>query len=328
MVEDSQEQYSHELKHLKSAALAVALTYTGLNETKIEKYTDNLNEKLKESIDQIIDKPIPFYKGGDSGPAGYVIETNDEVLVCYHGTQFDKAFGVGFKEIVHDLLIGGSKMIFGGNKVLVHDGFKREFMASKDSMNDALSQIQDKTKGVHLSGHSLGAAVAQIAAMDLSINENVKVNRVTTFGGPRVFQKKAADLYNSKGLGDRTFRVKQYKDPITRLVPRGLYFHVGKKVNISSSKDLVHLLSSYIGIINNMTENDVNNAKSSDIPWSFKELYLNPVMKMTKENFAKIQNVRMKVDKIRTEVYGYVKSKPGEAKSTFYRRNDSKGRSI
>jgi len=202
-----------------------------------------------------------------------VIETNNEVLVCYHGTQFGKVFGSGGKEILHDVQVSGAKMNFGGEEVSFHSGFKKEFMSSKDSMHQALSQTNVKEKGVHLSGHSLGAAVSQIAALDLATHFGVKVHKVTTFGGPRVFQKKAAELYNSKGLGDVTLRVKQDKDPVTRVVPRGLYHHTGNKVKLPSPKGGLHSGAVYRKIAESMKDKDVQNARSSDKPWSFTESY-------------------------------------------------------
>ncbi|MDG1436196.1 MAG: lipase family protein [Rickettsiaceae bacterium] len=311
MAEDSQERHSHELKHLKSAALAVALTNKKPVGKKYEEYKDNLVKQLEESGEEIVGDPKAFYKEGVKSPAGYVIETNQEVFVCYHGTQFGKVFGSGGKEILHDLQVSGAKMKFGEEEeVSVHSGFKKEFMASKASMYNALSQTNAEKKGVHLSGHSLGAAVAQIAAMDLSINNPDKwqIKRVTTFGGPRVFQKKAADLYNSKGLGDVTLRVKQDIDLVTCFGQRGLYHHVGKKIKVPSPKAGVHSGSVYREIAKNMKDIDVENARPSDNPWSFKELYLNPVMQMTKETFAKIQNIGTVVDKIRATLSSYTKS--------------------
>ncbi len=38
-----------------------------------------------------------------------------------------------------------------------------------------------------------------------------------------------------------------------------------------------------------MKDEDVQNARASDKPWSFTESYVKPVMEMTKEVFAKIQ---------------------------------------
>ncbi len=278
---------SHRLEDVQTAVLAVALTNKKPDSPKYEQYKQNLVEQLEKSGEKIVKGPIPFYKKGVKSPAGYVIETDKEVLVCYHGTQFGKVFGSGGKEILHDLQISRAKMNFGGQEVSVHSGFKAEFESSKESLYQALAQTNLKDKGVHLAGHSLGGAASQIAAMDLSTHFGVKVNKVTTFGGPRVFTKDAADLYNSKGLGDVTLRVKQNLDPVPRLVPRGMYHHTGKKISLKSSKRSVHSGAVYRDIgTKKVTEKDIANARESDKPWSFTESYVKPVMKMTKAAFV------------------------------------------
>ncbi|MBN8511470.1 MAG: lipase family protein [Rickettsiales bacterium] len=278
---------SHKLEDVQTAVLAAALSNKGPDSPKYEEYRQNLVKQLEKSGEKIVKGPIPFYKKGVKGPAGYVIETDKEVLVCYHGTKFGKIFGSGGKEILHDLQISRAKMNFGGQKVSVHSGFKAEFESSKESLYQALAQTNLKDKGVHLTGHSLGGAVSQIAAMDLSTHFGVKVNKVTTFGGPRVFAKDAAELYNSKGLGDVTLRVKQDRDPVPRLVPRGMYHHTGRKITLKSSKRSIHSGAVYRDIATKkVTEKDIANARESDKPWSFTESYVKPVMRMTKAAFA------------------------------------------
>lgn len=278
---------SHKLEDVQTAVLAVALANKSPDREQYKTRKQKLIEQLEKSGEKLVREPIPFYKKGVKGPAGYVIETDKEVLVCYHGTQFGKVFGSGGKEILHDLQISRAKMNFGGQEVSVHSGFKAEFESSKESLYQALAQTNLKDKGVHLAGHSLGGAVSQIAAMDLSTHFGVKVNKVTTFGGPRVFTKDAADLYNSKGLGDVTLRVKQDRDPVPRLVPRGMYHHTGKKISIKSSKRGIHSGAIYRDLgAKKITQSDVANARESDKPWSFTEAYVKPVMKMTKAAFV------------------------------------------
>lgn len=223
---------------------------------------------LKKSDNQIINEPIPFYKEGNiESPAGYVIETNKEVMVCYHGTQFRKLMGSGGTEVKNDLTIVQRPMKFGEKEVNVHLGFKKEYETSKESLREALTKV-DPNKEIHTSGHSLGGAVAQIAALDLSTNQNKKVSAVTTFGSPRVFSTNAAKLYSEKGLSDVTLRVKQNKDPIPRAVPKKLgYAHAGNKISLDSNirLDGLHGGITYAKITNRITDVDMKNIKKSDI---------------------------------------------------------------
>jgi len=254
---------------------------------KYNNYVKDLETQLAQSDDKIISIQ-PFYKTNTKHPAGYVIETNNEVLVCYHGTQFGKLFGSGFKEIKHDIQFHKSGMHFGEQKVAVHAGFKKEFESSKESLYEALAQTSAKEKGVHLTGHSLGAAVAQLAALDLSTNteQDIKVNKITTFGGPKIFTKDAADLYNDKGLGVTTLRVKQKDDPIAGLGLRGVYHSAGKKITLPSTEKGVHSSAIYRNIVDNvMQDSDITNAQDSAQKPLFSKNYVEPLKRMTKETY-------------------------------------------
>lgn len=278
---------SHELNDVKTAVLAVALTNYKREHKSYGKYEANLSEQLRESGEMITQKPIPFYKKGVKSPAGYVIPTNAQVLVCYHGTQFGKISGA--KEVLHGFQMSKSKMKFGNKEVSVHKGFKKEFDASKDSLDLALGEVNVMGKKVQFTGHSLGGAVAQIAALDMVTNSTrgATVEKVTTFGGPRVFSKKAAELYNDNGLGDKTLRVKQNKDPVPRMVPRGVFSHVGKKISLKSSKKGTHSGAVYRNIATkDLKSHNIENARASSTPKSFTELYIKPVMHMTKAAFV------------------------------------------
>ena len=281
---------SHELNDVKTAVLAVALTNSKQEPKSYDKYNKhkaNLSEQLKESGEIITQEPIPFYKKGVESPAGYVIPTNAQVLVCYHGTQLGKISGA--KEVLHDLQMSKAKMKFGDKEVSVHKGFKKEFDASKDSLGAALDKVGVTGRKVHFAGHSLGGAVAQVAALDMVTNNTrgAIVEKVTTFGGPRVFSKKAAELYNQEGLADKTLRVKQDKDPVPRMVPKGLFSHAGKKINLKSSKKGIHSGAVYRNIATkDLKSHNIENARESSTPKSFTELYIKPVMHMTKAAFV------------------------------------------
>ena len=286
------DKLTSELNNIKTAVLAVALSYKKTKGKKYETYKQKLQNQLLVSGDAIDGKPIPFYKKGVKSPAGYVIKTNKEVLICYHGTQFDKIFGSGAKEILHDFQFGKSKMKFGDKTVSVHSGFKREFEASKDSLYEALGTID---KPVHIAGHSLGGAVAQIAALDLATNKipPITIKQVTTFGGPRVFSREAAELYNEKEIGNKTIRVKQDLDPVPRIVPKGMYHHVGKKIKIGSSRIGIHSGAVYRNMVmTDMKDMHVESARPSALPSRKRSIhndYVKPLMSMTAAGYLAAQ---------------------------------------
>ncbi len=73
----------------------------------------------------------------------------------------------------------------------------------------------------------MGAAIAQIAALDDVLNNGNQNTKVITFGGPRVFSKGAAILYNSTILGENTIRAVKEGDIVPKVPPEGLYIHAG-----------------------------------------------------------------------------------------------------
>ncbi|KAL2271158.1 hypothetical protein VTJ83DRAFT_529 [Remersonia thermophila] len=76
----------------------------------------------------------------------------------------------------------------------VHTGFMSSWRAARDMVLPALHAARARHKGyrVHLVGHSLGGAVAALAALELRLGLGWRDVYVTTFGEPRVGNKALA----------------------------------------------------------------------------------------------------------------------------------------
>lgn len=95
----------------------------------------------------------------------------------------------------------------------VHNGFYNAWLAYRDVVIQHLSNATAVNKGykVVVVGHSLGGAVATIAAADL---RNSKLNcDLYTYGSPRVGDKNFANLVSSSNMGS-VYRVTHLDDPI------------------------------------------------------------------------------------------------------------------
>ncbi|MCT4634739.1 MAG: lipase family protein [Rickettsiales bacterium] len=204
----------------------------------------------------------PFFKGDkDKYPAGLIIETKDYVMVSYRGTKLSEP-----KEVFHDLQIHQSNMKLAGKDYLMHAGFIKEYKASKDNLIKTFAQV-DSSKPIIFSGHSLGGAMANIAALDFTANkpiENTKVDNVVTFGAPRVFSPATAKLYNKLELGKKTLRVVQRGDPIPEMVPYLAYKHTGKKIVLLDYKAQLHSSNAYRNITSKLKQHTIENAKEYD----------------------------------------------------------------
>jgi pimeloyl-ACP methyl ester carboxylesterase len=106
----------------------------------------------------------------------------------------------------------------------VHRGFMRAYSCIAQRLIVALAETDE----VILAGHSLGGALATLAADDLS-RLGWKVSGVYTFGSPRVGNWEFARQYNDR-LANFTFRITNAGDPVP-WVPFvfGTYRHVARE---------------------------------------------------------------------------------------------------
>lgn len=213
----------------------------------------------------------PFYKSSsfdDEGrvkenalPAGYVFYYKEEgqkpnIIVSYRGTKTKS-------EKFSDIQISHQGHQFGDREYDVHKGFAKEYGYSKEDLDNVLRMYKERANvmgempNVTFTGHSLGGALAQIAALDHATNpsnnleaeegreaapETERVNNelfdasnvsVFTFGAPRVFSRGASQKYDEVGLADKTLHVKHRRDMVPRLNRIG-YKEVGHAINITS----------------------------------------------------------------------------------------------
>jgi|GEM_PF-6227425 len=286
----------HTLEGVKASVLGVALTNKMAGSDSYNSYLSNLDKQLTENSETRTQEPIPFYKEGVASPAGYVIETDRQVMVCYHGTQFGKIMGSGGTEIKHDLQMGKEGMQFGDKNLKVHRGFKAEYESSKGSLFEALKQVNPDQE-VNVAGHSLGGAASQIFALDVATNHpKIKIGAVHTYGSPRVMSIEAAQEYNAVGLGDKTLRIKQKADPVPRLAPkRAGYAHVGDKISVKAGEKSVHSGSVYRKIgMKGLKKEDISGARKADEPLPI-ETYCSAVKRMTSEAFNTALNSAKKM---------------------------------
>ncbi|MBI3800854.1 MAG: lipase family protein [Deltaproteobacteria bacterium] len=110
----------------------------------------------------------------------------------------------------------------------VHSGFARALGYVWHDVEGAVHQWRDHNQTLWLTGHSLGAALATLAAASLRLRDAAQiVNGVYTFGQPRVGSQRFAQNFNS-ALKGQAFRFVNNNDVVTR-VPLSSqdYSHVG-----------------------------------------------------------------------------------------------------
>jgi hypothetical protein len=132
----------------------------------------------------------------------------------------------------------------------VHGGFSRVYDSIDAGVTSAIRGLGASPTTIHVVGHSLGGAIATIAASRLSQNgHNVKLY---TFGSPRVGLGLFAGAATDRIRPENVFRVHHTADPVT-MAPIFPFIHVpvrGTHYRLNWTGDTVsvnaHLMGSYI----------------------------------------------------------------------------------
>jgi len=109
-----------------------------------------------------------------------------------------------------------------------HEGFVEAARAVRPEIEAAIGNQGAAEQPVFFTGHSMGGALAHIAALD-RLKAGFRATAVYTFGGPRAG---GLDFFNdyTPGLGDRTFRLVHGEDIVATVPPSlgGDFRHVGR----------------------------------------------------------------------------------------------------
>ncbi len=140
----------------------------------------------------------------------YVFSRPDATVVAFRGTD-------GIADLITDLKVKKRSIKMSGllNGAKIHRGIDEHLGVVRDFVIDRARMADSPLVYV---GHSLGAGVAQVAALEAACAE-IKVSAVITFGGMRPGNKSFVRAYNSR-LGEVTRRYRQALDPVPNLPPR------------------------------------------------------------------------------------------------------------
>ncbi len=105
---------------------------------------------------------------------------------------------------------------------LVHAGFATALGAVSAELLSAVKQlVQGESTRIFVTGHSLGGALAVLAAAQLHFRSRFKIAGVFTYGQPRLADPEFSAAYNA-ALGDVTFRYVNDVDVVPHLPPARL----------------------------------------------------------------------------------------------------------
>jgi len=113
----------------------------------------------------------------------------------------------------------------------IHEGFAGAYGNLKDEILGAFLTLAHKFEEARktIIGHSLGAAMATLAFLDLG--DIIHIDDFYTFGSPRVGNEKFTDFFNSKNQNTVKARITHYRDPVPHLAFSLMgYRHVDREV--------------------------------------------------------------------------------------------------
>lgn len=156
-----------------------------------------------------------FTQFESDGTVVNIVSDDTQLVIAFRGTD-------DTDDIRYDANFSTEPGEFGAR---VHSGFR--FALSK-VWGDVESVILATDKKVLITGHSLGGALALLAAARM-LDMGRRVEGVVTFGQPRVGKGKFAREINLR-MQSRVFRVINFVDPVTR-VPLAIqgYRHAGRR---------------------------------------------------------------------------------------------------
>jgi hypothetical protein len=177
-------------------------------------------------------KEIKFFSGNST--QCYVANNDDFLILVFRGTEIRRRPDRSdYHNIIADLEADADiPLVDSGQGGKVHQGFKDALdeVWEKEGLLDYLRNHENGQRTLWFTGHSLGAALATLAARRYG-----NVARLYTYGSPRV-----GDLDFKNGFQLKNYRFVNNNDIVTKVPPPPLYQHVGDLEYIDS-QGLIHV---------------------------------------------------------------------------------------
>jgi triacylglycerol lipase len=186
--------------------------------------------ELKADDDGVL-AVTPFH---DHGASAVLIEHDNYFALAFRGTDEPRDWLDNFNMIPKVALFGSFHRGFFD----ATDRLWPSLLAHYQLTRARLRETSSHPKGLFITGHSLGGAMATVAAAQL-IHRDVGFTGVYTFGQPRVMRPKTADVFNVRAQA-RFYRFQNNNDIVTRMPSRASgYSHVGSYVHINQDRSIV-----------------------------------------------------------------------------------------
>ena len=206
-------------------------------------------EPLRAELEKVHLELVDFYNAG--GTQGFLAKTSEFAVLAFRGTEPDE-----FRDSLQDIKI---PMVPFGDIGNVHKGFRDALDFVWPQVESGLQRLEVSGIPVWITGHSLGAALATLAAARRA------PAALFTFGSPRVGDREFQKLFSSMN----THRAVNCADIVTTVPPGNIgYQHVGD----------LYFLTEAAPLVKNPSKSTMRSAKTrailrytSRLPWLRKD---------------------------------------------------------
>ena len=175
--------------------------------------SDEEREKLEENANFLDLKLIKTFD--NNGTQAILLENNCHIFLGFRGTEVTSIRDIKFdlKAVIKTCETGGK----------IHTGFDEAFSQVDVEIQQFLNQDEFKEKPLFITGHSLGGALATIAAKKLTHKGGIA--SCYTFGSPMV-----GSVGWATGIKTPIYRVVNAVDPVTVMPPSGVVVGLSSSV--------------------------------------------------------------------------------------------------
>lgn len=216
---------------------------------------DPVGKSLGEAENQVgeaittvvkVKKEVPVYYG-------FVLSSATEHIIVFRGTQTNVEWLNNITAIQTDYTDPISGKYYGK----IHEGFIKNYLRITNPLPRDLAKTLDPQLPCYITGHSLGASVAILAALDIALNvpQLAPQIRLYTYASPRVGDTTFATLHSQ--TIPNSYRVLNLADAIPLLPPtklgKSVYVHVGEAWSfLSQEGDFMpnHVVDTYSAAVN------------------------------------------------------------------------------
>jgi len=178
-----------------------------------------------------------YYYDSVSSVNAYSWIQEKTLYIVFRGTE-------GYDDVKIDLMQLRTPLFAGNKNIMVHSGFYKQFRSIQDDIMDTIVACKNSVDCVNFNGHSLGAALATLAAGYFSpLIRDMSGCKIVchTIGCPRIGNTGFVNWWTGKV--DESCRILNCWDPVPLLPVNGFYKHINGGLQINHKCEVKFLVS-------------------------------------------------------------------------------------